>query len=129
MKKIFCLFLFVMIFLAMATPGYGQIAAQISNGLKSGDARLIASHFNENVELVILDKEHVCSREQGEMILNDFFSRNRPVDFKLTHQGGSDSGYGIGKLACANGTFRIYIILKTFSGKSLIVQLRIEKDQ
>ena len=89
---------------------------------------MIASCFNDNVELVILEKENVCSKEQGEMILNDFFSKNKPVDFKLTHQGGTDSVYGIGKLQTVNANFRIYFMLKSFANKPLLVQLRIEKD-
>jgi len=89
---------------------------------------MIASFFNDNVELVILDKENVCSKEQGEMILSDFFSKNRPTDFKLTHQGGTDSVYGIGKMQTANANFRIYFMLKSFANKPLLVQLRIEKD-
>ncbi len=90
---------------------------------------MVASCFNDNMELVILDKENVCSREQGEMILNDFFSKNKPTDFKLTHQGGTDSLYGIGKLQTAGTSYRIYFVLKTFANKPLVVQLRIEKDQ
>ena len=112
----------------MTNNGFGQIPGQIISGLKSGDARSVASFFNNNVELVILDKENVCSKEQGEMILRDFFSKNKPVDFKLTHQGGSDSVYGIGKMQTAGTNFRIYFMLKSFDNKPLIVQLRIEKD-
>ena len=108
--------------------GVGQIPAQIEAGLRSGNAKMIASHFNESIELVILDKENVCSKDQGEMILGDFFRKNKPVDFKITHQGGTDSVYGIGTMQTAGANYRIYFMLKTFSNKPLIVQLRIEKD-
>ncbi len=117
-----------LILMLLAGRSEGQIPAQIGSGLKSGNAKMVASCFNDNVELVILDKENVCSKEQGEMILNDFFIKNKPVDFKLTHQGGTDSVYGIGKLQTANANFRIYFMLKTFANKPMLVQLRIEKD-
>lgn len=128
MKNLFLTTVTVLVLLLMTYHGFGQIPVQISTGLKSGNAKLMASCFNDNVELVILDKENVCSKEQGEMILRDFFSKNKPVDFKLTHQGGTDSEYGIGKLQTTNANFRIYFMLKSFSNKPLIVQLRIEKD-
>ncbi len=128
MKKILFAFIPVLIMLFVTNNGFGQIPGQIITGLKSGDARMVASFFNNNVELVILDKENVCSKEQGEMILSDFFSKNKPSDFKLTHQGGSDSVYGIGKMQTAGTNFRIYFMLKSFENKPLIVQLRIEKD-
>jgi hypothetical protein len=128
MKKIFISFSSIFLLLLLSNNLFSQIPAQIENGLKTGNAKMIASCFNENVELVILDKENVCSKEQGEMILSDFFSKNRPTDFKLTHQGGTDSVYGIGKLQTANANFRIYFMLKSFANKPLLVQLRIEKD-
>ena len=129
MKKILYAFVAVFFLSFSGNKLFGQIPSQIGSGLKSGDAKMVASCFNENVELVILDKENVCSKEQGEMILNDFFSKNKPTDYKLTHQGGTDSVYGIGKLQTAGTNFRIYFVLKSFANKQLIVQLRIEKDQ
>ena len=118
----------VFFLLLLANFAFGQIPPQIGSGLKAGNAKMVASCFNNNVELVILDKESVCSKEQGEMILSDFFSKNKPVDFKITHQGGTDSVYGIGKMQTASANFRIYFMLKNFANKPLIVQLRIEKD-
>jgi hypothetical protein len=128
MKNILFSLITLLFLMVLANRSDGQIPGQIASGLKSGNAKMIASCFNDNVELVILDKENVCSKEQGEMILNDFFSKNKPVDFKLTHQGGTDSVYGIGKLQTVNANFRIYFMLKSFANKPLLVQLRIEKD-
>lgn len=128
MKKNLISLVPVLFLLLLADFASGQIPPQIGSGLKSGNAKMVASCFNNNVELVILDKENVCSKEQGEMILNDFFSKNKPVDFKITHQSGAESAYGIGKMQTVTGNFRIYFMLKNFAGKPLIVQLRIEKD-
>ena len=128
MKNILISFGLVLILLLLSNNLFCQIPGQIENGLKTCNAKMIASCFNENVELIILDKENVCSKEQGEMILSDFFSKNRPTDFKLTHQGGTDSVYGIGKMQTATANFRIYFMLKSFANKPLLVQLRIEKD-
>ena len=122
-------FLLTLCLSLLTFSSFGQIPPQIAAGFKSGNAKMVASSFNDNVELVILDKENVCSKEQGEMMLSDFFSKNKPTDYKLTHQGGTDSVYGIGKLQTAGANYRIYFVMKTFAGKPLVVQLRIEKDQ
>jgi len=123
---------FVLIFMLLLSinplVSFGQIPAQIISGLKAGDAKIVASYFNENIELVVLDRELVCSQAQGEQILKDFFTRNKPSDFKITHQGGEDSSYAIGKMQTGNGNFRIYLTLKSKAGKAQIVQLRIDKD-
>jgi hypothetical protein len=105
-----------------------QIPNQIAAGLKAGDAKVVASHFNESIEMTILEKENVCSRAQGEQILKEFFSRNKPSDFSISHQGGEGSVYAIGKMLTSNGNFRVYFLLKPKDNKPLIVQLRIDKD-
>ena len=106
----------------------GQISNQLISGFKAGDAKVVASHFNESIELTILDRESVCSQAQGEQILKDFFSRNKPSDFQISHKGGESSVYAIGKLLTSNGNFRVYFLLKPKGDKPLIVQLRIDKD-
>lgn len=126
-KSVFVL-LFMILLLVNPLISFGQISEQIISGLKAGDAKIVASHFNENIELVVIDRELVCSQAQGEQILKDFFAHNKPIDFKITHQGGDDSSYAIGKMQTGNGNFRIYLTLKSKGGKSQIVQLRIDKD-
>ena len=106
----------------------GQIPQQIISGLKTGDAKVVASHFYDNIELVVLDRELVCSQAQGEQILKDFFLHYKPLDFKITHQGGDDSSYAIGKMQTGSGNFRVYFLLKSKGGVAQIVQLRIDKD-
>jgi len=128
MKKILFAMTSVFFLLFQTTIASGQIPGQIESGFKTGNARMVANYFNDNVELVILDKENICSKVQGEMILSDFLNKNKPTDFKITHQSGTDSVYGIGKLQTSGTNYRIILMMKSFSGKSLIVQLRIEKD-
>ena len=79
----------------LVIPGFsfGQIPPQIITGLKVGDAKIVATHFYENIELVVTDRELVCSQAQGEQILKEFFASNKPLDFKITHQGGANSSY------------------------------------
>jgi hypothetical protein len=72
-KSGFTLFFMLLLF-ANPIISFGQIPDQIISGLKAGDAKIVASHFNENVDLVVLDRELVCSQAQGEQILKDFFA-------------------------------------------------------
>ena len=120
--------LFILCLLISPLESFCQISAQIISGLRAGDAKIVASYFNENIELVVIDRELVCSQAQGEQILKDFFVHNKPSDFKITHQGGEDSSYAIGKMQTGTGNFRVYLTLKARGGKSQIVQLRIDKD-
>ncbi|MCD6597346.1 MAG: DUF4783 domain-containing protein [Bacteroidales bacterium] len=129
MKKMFS-FLFIIL---LAVSAYSQenveIPSEISMALKSGDAALLSNYLNDNVEMVILDKEGIYNKDQAEVILNDFFKKNPPRRFSLLHQGGkTKSKYGIGNLDTADQTFRVYFLLKETNGKQIIHQLRIEKE-
>lgn len=117
----------------LAVSAYSQenveIPSGISMALKSGDAAQLSNYLNDNVEMVILDKEGIYSKDQAEVILNDFFKKNPPRRFSLLHQGGkTKSKYGIGNLETADQTFRVYFLLKETNGKQIIHQLRIEKE-
>ena len=65
MKKILTSFGSVLLLLLLSNNLFSQIPVQIENGLKTGNAKMIASCFNDNVELVILDKENICSKSRG----------------------------------------------------------------
>jgi len=119
---------FLLVIIMVPFLSQGQIPTQIINGLKAGDSKIVASHFDANVELIILDRENVCSQAHGEQILKVFFSQNKPSDFPITHQGGEDLDDAIGKLSTSNGNFRVYFLLKPKDNKPRIVQLRIDKD-
>lgn len=112
-----------------ASLAQSSIPNGISLALQAGNAKELVKFMNENVEMVILNKEGIYSKPQAEMILKDFFSKNQPEKFLLMHKGGkSETMYGIGDLTTSTQSFRIYFLLKTKNGKSLIHQFRIEKE-
>lgn len=117
------------VMLFMISGLQAQIPDSIVIGLKSGNAKTLAQHLNQNVELVILERENVCSKAQAEQILKDFFSKHKPSAFRVIHQGGKEGArYAIGNLEAGNGSYRVYFLLKQKGSKPLIHQLRIEKE-
>ncbi|RLD31249.1 MAG: hypothetical protein DRI73_09085, partial [Bacteroidetes bacterium] len=109
MKKMFS-FLFISLLVVSAfSQDSVEIPSEISMALKSGDAGQLSNYLNDNVEMVILDKEGIYSKDQAKVILNDFFKKNPPRRFSLLLQGGkTKSKYGIGNLETADETFRVY---------------------
>ena len=107
-----------------------QIPDEIVLSLKSGNAKVLATFFNQNIELVILENDNVYSKAQAEQIVNNFFSRYVPERFNVIHQGGKEGAhYVIGNLITKQETFRVYFLLKKSSDKNIIHQLRIEKQE
>lgn len=121
----------VLLFIA-GTAGLAtaQIPDDIILGLKTGNAKMLGSFFNQNVELVILENDNVYSKAQAEQIVTSFFARYQPERFNVIHQGGKEGAqYVIGNLVTKQGSFRVYFLLKKNTGKDIIHQLRIEKQE
>jgi hypothetical protein len=61
--------------------------------------------------------------------MKDFFARNTPTSFTILHKGGKEgSQYAIGNLVTPGNIYRVTILVKVKENKSLIHQLRFEKD-
>ena len=106
------------------------VPEEIITGLKTGNAKMLAASFNQNVELVILNDDNVYSKAQAEHIVAGFFAQNPPERFTIIHQGGKEGArYIIGHLFTKQGVFRIYFLLKKNEGKDIIHQLRIDKQE
>jgi hypothetical protein len=117
-------FAFCLVFSASA-----QIPRNISVALKAGNSASLSDHFNENIELTILEKDGIYSKTQAEQIVKDFFAANSPKVFNLLHEGGKGGAhYAIGELKTDNGTYRVYFLIKMINNQSFINQLRIEKN-
>jgi hypothetical protein len=127
MQKFYLFILLLTSFLAKA-----DIFDDISSGIRTGNARQLASFLNTSVDLTILDREELYSKAQAELILKDFFSKNAPREFTLKHQGTSREGakYGIGAYVTAQGkTYRTYFLLRQTGGRFLIQELRFESER
>ena len=115
-------------FFAQADPTPG-VPDAIFAALRAGNSKELVKYFNSNVELVIVDKEGIFSKNQAELIVKDFFVKNNPISYAKLHEGGKDaSRFVIGQLATTNGKFRIYFLMKNINGTFAIHQFRIENE-
>ncbi len=109
-----------------------QVPDEIVTSFDTGNSRLLAGYFNQNVELVVLDNDNVYSKAQAEQIVNNFFQNFKPSEnnaFTVIHNSGKEGAKSvIGKLQTTKGTFRVYFLLKKNGDKEYIHQLRIEKQ-
>ena len=115
--------------IANANPlGEDADVNKISSAIKAGNASALAVHFDNTVEVTILNKEGAYSKSQAELVVKDFFGKNAPTDFKIMHEGssGGNSKYAIGTLSTANGEFRTYMFLKQTGDTFVIQELKFE---
>ncbi len=102
----------------------------ITTAFSNGDAKALAKYFNPTIELEILNEENIYSKAQTELILRDFFARNKPISFRVNHQGSKGlTSFAIGILVSAKGSFRVSIFMKSDQNNLLIHQIRIESGE
>ena len=109
---------------------FADIYDDIANAVKSGSSKELARHFSSRVELKIGSNENIYSKAQAEMILNDFFEKNQPVNFNIKHKGASAKGlpYIIGDLQTSNGNYRAYFLFKQEGSSLFIQELHFDKE-
>jgi hypothetical protein len=126
--KNIALVLVIMFSVTLAVSGQ-KVPESVLMGLKTGNAQELSKNFSDNIELVVLDNDNVYSKAHARQILADFFKNYPPQDFTLIHQGGKENtSYAIGNLHVQNEKFRVYFLIKTNNGQSLMHQLRIERQ-
>jgi len=122
----------ILIFLLVVySTGYGQekVPEGITLAFKAGNSAELSKFFNEQIELVLLDKEDLYSSKQAEQIMKQFFTEHRPTSFRIIFEGGKEtSRYAIGTLTTGTDEYRIYFLIKNENAKPLIHQLRIEEE-
>jgi hypothetical protein len=121
--------------LMLALFGFKQASADIfddlAGALKTGNASEVARYFDNSVELKTGDKSAVYSKNQGELVLKQFFSTHPAKNFTVIHRGSSAKGarYAIGTYQTSNGeNYRVYIYIKESSGKLFVQEITFEKE-
>jgi hypothetical protein len=103
----------------------------VCRAIGSGNIDQLAAVMDAEVELSILDKEDLYSRDQAVAALKSFFAANTPSSFGKVHQGASksaDAEYCIGTLATAKGPFRVYVYVAKKPNGVLLQELRFERE-
>ena len=100
---------------------------EVIAAMKTGNTTQIAKFFDNTVEITMPDKSNSYSRNQGEIVLKDFFANNPVKSFEIIHKGeNAGSQYCIGTLITRNGSFRTTVFMKQKNDKQLLQEIRFE---
>ena len=133
-KKSLILLLVYSIFIPFIAFQDPKTREEITRSFETGNSKVLASYFNQNVEMAIPGNKNIYSKAQAQQILVKFFSENRSESFKILtstpeNEIENDAQNIIGLLKTKNATFRVYILFKKNDGKDYIHLLKIEKRQ
>ncbi|VBB46747.1 conserved exported hypothetical protein [uncultured Paludibacter sp.] len=127
--KLLTLFLLFAGFIQTTAAQNSEVPNGIITALKSGDASKLSSYFNDNVQLLVGNKNDIYSKQQSVGIIADFFKRNNVTNFEIIHQGTKEAAsFIIGTLYTSGGKYRVSILTRKSGATSVIQQLRIESN-
>ncbi|MCF8256777.1 MAG: DUF4783 domain-containing protein [Flavobacteriales bacterium] len=108
-----------------------NVEENIASAIRVGNHKELARHFDSKVDMAVLRKENSYSKAQAELIIKDFFEKNKVSAYQVIHRGRSRDGaqYVIGSLTTATGTYRTYVLTKGDGEKARIQQLRFEVSE
>jgi hypothetical protein len=103
--------------------------AELEEAIGKGDAARMSAFFHQSLEMTILDNDYKASKNQATRIMESFFKKHAPTQFKVSFEGVKEqSKYAIGTLITKEGAFRMNIFFLNKEGKRLIYYLSIEKE-
>lgn len=105
------------------------VPSELIDALKAGKADAVARFFHQSLELTILEKDYMASKNQATRIMENFFKEHPPTNFTISFEGTKEkSKYAIGNLLTEDGSFRVNIFFINKDGKRLIYYMSIEKE-
>jgi len=128
MKKHLMLIAVLFIFVT-AAPGQ-PVHKEIVRAIEAGDSKTLSGYFHANLEMDILKKNYMVSKNHATRIIQDFFNQNPPTSFHVEFEGDrDDSRYAIGMLETRKGNFRVNLYFLSGERSHIIYYLSIEKVQ
>jgi len=126
-------YFFIIVILHSFIPSFvfsqGTMPKDVQNAIAEGSSKKLASFFNNNIELNIKNKEDVYSKAQAQLIIKDFFKKNKPKHFNIISEGvNSDLHYAICSLKTLYSNYRVYIIYRKIRKNTVIHKLEINTN-
>jgi len=123
MKK----YLFAITFIWFAFSLNAADISIISNAFATGNAASLARNMAAEVDFALQGKTQKTNADGAISQLSRFFETNTPAGFTVAHNADkNESGFLVGKLATAQGDFRVNVAYTVSDDLIIIQSIRIE---
>lgn len=125
--SVFALFLMLTTLVVLAQT---EIFSPMRDAIKAGNAKELAKHLNQSVDINLEGDIKTYSKAQGEFVLRDFFKKYPVSDFAVEHTGSSKSGlqYAIGNYKSSSAQFSVLMRVKQAGSVYLIHEISFVKE-
>lgn len=107
-----------------------DIFAPMKAAIKGGDAKELAKHFNQSVDINLEGNVNAYSKTQAEFVLRDFFKKHPVTDFTVVHTGSSKGGllFAIGNYLSGQEKYSVLMRVKQVADTNLIHEISFVKE-
>ncbi len=125
MKKIIPGFLLSILLMSFSLAGLDEVV----NAFKTNNAANVSKFFDSRIEISLYEKSDSYSKQQGEIILQDFFTNHAVKSLTIVHKGENNGNkYCICNATTSNGKFRITFYMKQKDETQILQSIRIEES-
>ncbi|HMN32504.1 MAG: DUF4783 domain-containing protein [Chitinophagaceae bacterium] len=123
--------MFGIVFILLPSRGFAQeFLKKIEFALLKGNAKEMSPYFDKYVNVSILEKTNSYSKNQAELVIQNFFSKIEPKHIDDINKGFSQTNqalYYICTLKTSNSQFQIYLFFIIRNATYVMKEIRIEK--
>lgn len=124
-RLLFASFLWLAAALSLSARSFTN---ELSTALGKGDAKALAIHLGDKVNLLLKTENLQLEREKAAERLAHFFAMRKVRSFRLIHEGRrGDAGFLVGTLATDSGQWRVNCFFKRVGGRHCVYQIRMER--
>ncbi len=104
---------------------------QFAELLGKGNSHEMARFFAPTIELTLMDDANTYSKAQAEIVLDKFFTQNKPNSSKMLHKINSNANFNLGVMIINTdkATYPAAFTLKDNNGTLQLIELRIEAEK
>lgn len=123
------------LFIILYLLPFGAVAQNtidhIAELIKQANTAELEKQFAPTVDITILKDEHVYSKTQASIVLNKFFTQNKPKSVKIFHKVNTNNSYrfGVILLTTDKGVYRVSFTMNGANGNLQIIDMRIEAEK
>lgn|SRR6218665_3993119 len=120
---------FAVIFMCLSVFAQPSIE-EVSKALDEGAVSKVAKYFDKVVDITINSEQSTYSRSQAEMVMKNFFVKNKARSFALKYRGNAASDntlFVVGELHTAQNLYRTYMSFKMKDKVYYLQEIRFEQ--
>lgn len=130
MKKLLTILLLCLFASVTHAEGNKYVEA-VQKSLATGDVKGLSKNFDKTIDITFSENKAISySKPQAGAILKKFFAKSMTKDFKLRHQGKSNTNntiYAIGTLYTNTANYRVYMFFIPNKSEYMLKELRFER--